>query len=485
MPEEELPGGSFEACVGVFEDDGHDESEAEDICGALLQESKSEHGDPSELKDALESGGGLIADVGVDLVSGVDVPAIDSKWVMLKSESDGHDFQVTSPIVVSKADREEQRISYAAAMIPREPDREGDVVATPTVEKAAHNFLTDDGGVDTDHSLIDGDGDVVESWVLKEERTFELPDGGEETYPAGTWMVGIKWAADPWERIKNGELTGLSIYGMAEKLDLDKGLGVTKSADRDTGEVSQSGENVGDSPQEGETTNRTGSQTTNQEQQMSENPDNPDPEVDGDDPTDADDGDGGDDGITLKDVADDVASLSDTVESLKSDLESGGEPDTEGGTETEEKSEEPEGESEPEGKADDVENIVDEFADRIANTEDTDIEDPAEAREALKEALRGGKADDDDGMDGEDDGDDEDDEDDEDDDVPDEFKDADGEGGDDAGGEETEKSETTKWDKGYGGEGTREQTIKSKNSGDSGGSDNLSYRSLAENEGDL
>jgi hypothetical protein len=109
-------------------------------------------------------------------------------------------------------------------MIPRELDKEGDVVPTPTVERAAHKFLTEDGGVDTDHSLIEGDGDVVESWVLKQERDFNLPDGDSESYPAGTWMVGIRWAKDAWDRIQSGDLQGLSIYGMAESVPLGKSV---------------------------------------------------------------------------------------------------------------------------------------------------------------------------------------------------------------------------------------------------------------------
>jgi hypothetical protein len=210
----------------MTEEEGHDQEAAENICGALQSEAKSDHGDVDALMDALDRGAGLIADVGVDLVSGVDVPAVDSKWVMTKSGGarKGHDYRATTPVLLAKDADTEQRITYAAAMIPREPDKEGDVVATPTVEKAAHGFLKGDGGVDTDHSLIDGEGDPVESWVLKESRTFGLPGGGEETYPAGTWMLGIEWGADAWDRIQAGDLTGLSIYGMAEHVALERAV---------------------------------------------------------------------------------------------------------------------------------------------------------------------------------------------------------------------------------------------------------------------
>lgn len=206
----------------MTDEEGHDEGRAESICGALQAEAKSDHGNVEELMEALDAGRGLIADVGVDLVSGVDRPAIDSKWVMLKSADTEHDYRVDAPILLGKAEDTDRRLGYAPAMIPREPDKEGDVVATPTVERAAHKFLKNDGGIDTDHDLIDGEGEPVESWVLKESREFTTPDGGREVYPAGTWMLGVEWGKEAWDRIQSGELTGLSIYGMADHVELGK-----------------------------------------------------------------------------------------------------------------------------------------------------------------------------------------------------------------------------------------------------------------------
>lgn len=222
MPDEGLPGGDMSSCMTIMQEDGYDEDAAARICQSLKEEEKSDNGNVDELRDALQRGKGLIADVGVDILSGVDVPAIDSQWVKFKSDDGDYDWRVSSRLVTK--DEDDKRIAYAAAMIPRELDKEGDVVPTPTVENAAHKFLTEDGGVDTDHSLIEGDGDVVESWVLKQERDFNLPDGGSETYPAGTWMVGIRWAKDAWDRIQSGDLQGLSIYGMAESVPLGKSV---------------------------------------------------------------------------------------------------------------------------------------------------------------------------------------------------------------------------------------------------------------------
>ena len=225
MPESELPGGSFDACVAEMQEQGNDAEAAERICGTLLEESKSDNGNVDELKTALERGRGLIADVGVDLNSAVDVPAIDSQWVAMKDADSEYNVRRNAEVVLKQdSDDAEKRISYAPAMIPREPDKEGDVVGTATVENAAHDYLAEHGGVDTDHNLIDGKGEVVESWIEPEARSWDLPNGKSKEYPAGTWMLGIKWESEPWERIKAGELTGLSIYGQAEKVRLGKSV---------------------------------------------------------------------------------------------------------------------------------------------------------------------------------------------------------------------------------------------------------------------
>jgi len=283
----------------MTDEEGHDMDSAESICGALQAEAKADTGNVEQLREALAQGSGLIADVGVDLVSGVDVPAVDSKWTMFKSHKTEYDKETVSRLVVDKSDADEKRISYAAAMIPREPDKEGDVVPTPTVEKAAHDFLKSGGGVDTDHSLIDGEGEPVESWVLKEDRTFDLPGGGTETYGAGTWMVGIEWAADAWERIQSGELTGLSIYGMAEHVPLER---AAKSCDCDQSLTDANPEN-GDTL----TTDATKSDAMGSEQN----------DPDGDD---AGGGDGG--GPSTAELAASVDAMQDTIESLKDAVES-------------------------------------------------------------------------------------------------------------------------------------------------------------------
>ena len=210
-----------------------DDRVAEEVAQEVAREAEHELGDPEGLINAIKDGAGMVLDTALELVSGVDVPAVDSKFVMMKSDKEQYDKRATAPVLLDKDATEERRVGFAPAMIPREPDKEGDVVGTATVEDSAWQFLkSDDTGIDTDHNLIDGKGEVVESWVLKEERTFDLPGGGEETYPAGTWMLGIQWQADPWERIKAGDIQGLSIYGTAEQIQLKSAKTITVTEEK-------------------------------------------------------------------------------------------------------------------------------------------------------------------------------------------------------------------------------------------------------------
>jgi len=49
-----------------------------------------------------------------------------------------------------------------------------------------------------------------------------LPDGTTKSHEPGTWIVGIEWDPEPWQRVKAGDIEGLSIYGQAEQLPLER-----------------------------------------------------------------------------------------------------------------------------------------------------------------------------------------------------------------------------------------------------------------------
>ena len=254
-----LPGGSFEACVRRFEDDGEvDDPEA--LCGWL--ETQADKGnevvtswDPEEdtledLVDALSDPEAekVLQELTVTYVSGVENPAQDSHWLMAKdADAHGADWGVSAPLLLRKGtfsldthgegdeddeednpeEGEEEQKAWAPVLIPNETDKQGDVIPPHEIEQAAHNFLANFRKIDTDHDLMDGKGVPIESWTLKESTTFSLPNGEESReYPAGTWMLGVQFNDEAWSRVKSGELQGFSIYGEAENTPVEEILGI-------------------------------------------------------------------------------------------------------------------------------------------------------------------------------------------------------------------------------------------------------------------
>jgi hypothetical protein len=43
-------------------------------------------------------------------------------------------------------------------------------------------------------------------------ESFLAPAGMKE-FPRGSWVLGVQWHPEAWERVKRGELTGYSIEG--------------------------------------------------------------------------------------------------------------------------------------------------------------------------------------------------------------------------------------------------------------------------------
>jgi len=212
-----FPGG-FEECVRTLtQEDSVDDPEK--LCG-WLQENGFEAIQSENPTDVLAS-------LEVEYVSVVDEPAQDSEWLVAKSAAaDPEAFDPAEPslrdgeFVVNKQSEDPERKVWAAVLIPDETDKQGDLVPRPEIERAAHNYLKHYRKVDEDHDLVDGSGEPIESYVLKQETAFDMPDGsGERTYPAGTWIMGVELTDEAWKRVESGELSGFSIYGGAASLE--------------------------------------------------------------------------------------------------------------------------------------------------------------------------------------------------------------------------------------------------------------------------
>jgi len=220
MPLDNLPFNDKEELLTHLEQDmGIDNSKVEEVAQVIMEEAKSEEGSPQNLLQSIKEGAkSLMTDISLETVSWVENPSQDSMFVMMKSS----DNKVRKTTGIYKEPEEDWKVAYGPVMRPNDIDKDGDVAPTTDIRKAAHEFIAE-GRVnqfDTDHDLNTGKGTLVESWILKEDKEYELPNGDTETIEEGSWMVGVKPNQKVKERIENGEITGWSIFGQAEQTSL-------------------------------------------------------------------------------------------------------------------------------------------------------------------------------------------------------------------------------------------------------------------------
>jgi len=159
---------------------------------------------------------------GIEAVSVVDFPAIESNFIFLNKEHEVKLAQIDS----------EKRILMGAALIPnkqiyRKVDKDEFYVffSKETVKKASELFLQNgnQSNATLQHqSKIDG-MTVVESWIIEDEQMDKSKKYGF-SLPVGTWMISMKVENDDiWQKVKDGEVKGFSIEGFfADKLEMQQ-----------------------------------------------------------------------------------------------------------------------------------------------------------------------------------------------------------------------------------------------------------------------
>jgi hypothetical protein len=119
--------------------------------------------------------------------------------------------------VVSKSS--EQRYTLGVAYAPDTPDytvaQDGyrDQISAQELEKTAWGFMVHPE-IGLDHQDgTEGAGQVVESYI------YRGPDwtSNGQTIKAGTWLLGVIWSPEAWQRIQSKEITGLSPQGIAKR----------------------------------------------------------------------------------------------------------------------------------------------------------------------------------------------------------------------------------------------------------------------------
>ena len=158
---------------------------------------------------------------GIEAVSIVESPAIESDFVALKS----HELQL------AKVD-EEKKILMGAALIPNKPiyrkqeETEYYVYfSSETVRKASELFFKNgnQNNATLEHKLAINDLTVVESWIVEDKEKDKSALYGLEV-PTGTWMISMKVNNDEiWnDFVKTRQVKGFSIEGyFADKAKLD------------------------------------------------------------------------------------------------------------------------------------------------------------------------------------------------------------------------------------------------------------------------
>ena len=217
----------FDACTThMMQNQDYDEETANKVCGALQEEYEERGQKASEqLREELTNNAEAMIDkLDLGTFSFVSNPAQPSEFVLFKSEDKKWEWKSSNLLVKSPED--DWKIVYGAVMIPGITDKQGDVISQKAIRESAHEFLESGkvNNIDADHDLIINKGTLVESWILKDDKKYELPDNSKTEYPAGTWMVGVKPEDGIKERIEQGDITGFSIYGESEKYPLSKNM---------------------------------------------------------------------------------------------------------------------------------------------------------------------------------------------------------------------------------------------------------------------
>ena len=161
-------------------------------------------------------------DIGVDAISIVESPAIESDFVALKNQE----------IKLAEVDKE-KKILMGALLIPNKPiyrnGGEGEYYiffSKDTIVKASQMFLQNgkQSNSTLEHNQALNGLTLVESWIVEDKVHDKSAMYGLDV-PVGTWMGSVKVNNDDvWnEYVKTNKVRGFSIEGyFADKMEAPK-----------------------------------------------------------------------------------------------------------------------------------------------------------------------------------------------------------------------------------------------------------------------
>lgn len=152
----------------------------------------------------------------ISYVSLVTKGANGRQFAIMKSES-AKQPNISKQVPILKTEEEKQLVT-GVVYEPNVEDSHGDTMTAEEIEKAAYTFMENYQHIDKQHDEIAGKGTVVENWIAKSDMTV-----GEQEVQAGTWLMTVRVDdVDTWEEIKKGEVTGFSMGGFGERVEIAK-----------------------------------------------------------------------------------------------------------------------------------------------------------------------------------------------------------------------------------------------------------------------
>lgn len=157
----------------------------------------------------------MIKNAQITHVSYVDKGANKKTFFLTKSEEKPN-LEKYVDVFINKNEVDQQLV-YGIVYEPNILDAHDEYMTADEIEKSAHYFMKEARNIDTNHDFDSGVGEVVESYIAPAD--FEI---GNQEVKKGSWVLVTKATDEVWEGIKNGDITGYSMAGKAEKVKKSK-----------------------------------------------------------------------------------------------------------------------------------------------------------------------------------------------------------------------------------------------------------------------
>ncbi|PEU21923.1 XkdF-like putative serine protease domain-containing protein [Bacillus wiedmannii] len=152
----------------------------------------------------------------ISYVSLVTKGANGRQFAIMKSAT-AKQPNISKQIPILKTEEEKQLIT-GVVYEPLVEDSHDDMMTAEEIEKAAYTFMENYQHIDKQHDEIAGKGTVVENWIAKSDMMV-----GDQEVTAGTWLMTVRVDdEETWEQVKKGDITGFSMGGFAERVEIAK-----------------------------------------------------------------------------------------------------------------------------------------------------------------------------------------------------------------------------------------------------------------------